>query len=226
VGGTPEIPAAGGLRSSAVTILGTALFGAAVGAVIGALTLVRRGLVAQLWRQGSFTDLLWIAGGAAVGAGLILLWTKLFKKRAKAKVGVWLGGIVGATVVAPGSVAAGLVPAAAAWGGLFAIGAALALVLNVRAAGRASLPSSLLAGGAFGLFVGVALRLVLSVLEAAKQAVHGDLGRAFREMLTQVAADAVGIAALACAAVGCAAGLLLFWRLHIERRKEPVRRKA
>jgi hypothetical protein len=214
-------------RSGAfAVVLGAALFGAAVGALVGAVTLVRKGLVAELWQQGNLVDLLWVAGGAAVGAGLVLLWGKIFKEKAKAKVGVWLGGIVGASVVAPSSVAAGLLPASAAYGGLFAIGSVLALALNVKAAGRASLPSSLLAGGAFGLFLGVALRLALSVLEAARQAVHGDLGRAFQETLSQMATDAVGIGALVCAAVGCAAGLLLFWRLHVERRDESAQGKA
>jgi hypothetical protein len=190
---------------------------------MGAVTLVRKGLVAEVRQQGNLAHLLWIAGGAAVGVGLVLLWGKVRKERAKAKVGVWLGGIVGASVVAPGSVAAGLLPTAAAYGALFAVGAALALALNVKAAGRASLPSNLVAGGAFGLFLGVALRLALTVLDAARQAVHGDLGRAFRDMLSQVAADAVGVGALVCAAVGCAAGVLLFWRLHIEHRDGPRR---
>jgi hypothetical protein len=193
--------------------------------LVGAVTLVRKGLVAQLWQQGNFLDLLRLAMGAAVGAGLVLLWGKVRKEKAKAKVGVWLGGIVGASVVAPSSVAAGLLPPAVAYGGLFAIGAALFLVLNVSAAGRASLPSSLLAGGAFGLFLGVALRLALSVLDAAKQAVHGDLGRAFGDMLSQAAADAVGLGALVCAAVGCVGGLLLFWRLHTEHRDESTQGK-
>ncbi len=164
-GSPPEVTTAAQAapRSSAlVTVVGAVLFGAAVGALIGAVTLVRKGLVAELRQQGNLADLLWVAGGAAVGAGLVLLWGKVRKEKAKAKVGVWLGGIVGASVVAPSSVAAGLLPTAAAYGGLFGIGAALALALNVKAAGRASLPSSLLAGGAFGLFLGVALRLALS----------------------------------------------------------------
>src|SRR5437763_1301379 len=118
----------------ATAILEAALLGAVVGAVLGAVALVRKGLVAELWRQGNLSDLLWVVAGAVVGAGLVLLGGWLRKQRVKLKVGVWLGGIVGALIVAPGGVAAGLLPTAAAYGALFAIGATLALVLNVPAA--------------------------------------------------------------------------------------------
>src|SRR5262249_59937162 len=72
VGSMPEVTVAAPeapRRSAFTTVLGAALFGAAVGALIGAVTLVRKGLVAELWQQGNLADLLWVAGGAAVGAG-------------------------------------------------------------------------------------------------------------------------------------------------------------
>jgi hypothetical protein len=207
-------------------LLDAGMFGATVGAVLGALVVVCKGVVPDLWRQGNLTDLLWIVAGAFLGAVVVLVWGKLRKEKLKPKWGIWAGGIIGALVIAPSSVLAGALPASAALGALCLVGTALAIALNVKAMGKSSLLGSLLTGGVFGAYVGVAMRLTLSVIEAAGAAGHGQLGRAFVDFQAHVASDAMGVATLTCGLIVGMLGLLLYWRFYTEHRMEPSQNKT
>jgi hypothetical protein len=233
----------------------SALFGGFLGAFLAALT-AGEVLVDQLWQQGKPTDLLWLAVGAAVGAGAALLcgnwlsakwfslWAKVLKREAIAHGGqdhrsphqralrlhewhlkMWLSGTIGAlggaAIVAPKSVLAVVLPPAVACAVLCAIpgivGMPLVAVVNMGGP-RAVQTRSLLGRGLFCLFFfyqGWAMWLGFVAVGAAAQAVHGDLGRAFRDMLSQMAANAGSAWALRFAlCLGVGGSLLTLFALR------------
>jgi hypothetical protein len=214
-----------------ILIVLTSLSGAVVGAFVGALAAGQL-LVDNLKQHGKLTDLLWIGAGAAIGAGLVWLWANFRKGKATESSGqddrhgrqlrLWLGGtigaVLGAAVVAPTGVAAVVLPPAAACAVLFPFGFGIpVLVLIFLGVGRAPLLPMLLGGAFCGLLQGWTLWLVFSALASVDQAPQADLGRAFSDMFSQMAAGAVGIPALVFAVSGGVCGLLLFWRLHAMR---------
>jgi hypothetical protein len=199
-----------------------AVYSAVVGGAVGALTLVRRGLVPHLREHGSWLDLAWVVAGAVVGAGLVFLYRRLWKKELETKAGTTTGAVAGALVVAPAGVLAGILPPAAAFGGLALIGCVLAVPLLDWAVGRRSLLPWIVAGTIFGAYVGAFLRLSVSVLDVSKGALHGEVGRAFHELLAHLRANGLDLWMLIAAALGSVAGGLLLWRLHVEQRAKKA----
>ena len=94
--------------------------------------LVYQGLLSDLWKQGQFIDLIWIAAGALAGAGVVFGGGKLWRQKALQKqssirmltVGAWIGTLVVAAVVAPTTIAVAVFPPALVCGLLFVIACA------------------------------------------------------------------------------------------------------
>jgi hypothetical protein len=208
-----------------VRLLVLGMAGAAViGAAIGAVDLVRRGLVKEFLAAGDRYRLVWIAAGAAAGTVGVLIWRRVKREKIKLKAGYLLGGAVGAIVAAPSAILAASLPTAGVFAGLLAACWLLFLAVGLH---RMSASSQLLrcaaAGTLFGAVCGAALRLSFTALNAAAKAGHGNIGQAFGECLEDIAKDAAGWGTVILVGAGGLLGLALTWRSHWEMRADAKR---
>lgn len=207
-------------------ILYGTLGGFLVGAFVGAIALVFKGLVPQLWREGSWLSLVWVVVGAAAGASIVLLWNRFRNGRWERKVGTKIGGILGALIVAPQSILAAIFPTAVVVGGLAFLGTLLAWALIIWTSGGTQPIPSRLAGAILGAYFAIMIWLSFSTMMVVKGALHGDLGLAFQEVLSQLAQDVIGVITLIWALVGAAIGLIFVWRFQAEEGTGKAKEKT